>query len=100
MDIVCNSSLYAVSILPSFPLYGALPGRAKYRVSVPWIMYVVDNNVPFTSSDPFCDVVKTMFPDSKIAQDFACRRTKTTSICKDMIENSQKEHFNGKYVFT
>ena len=52
------------------------------RAETLWTLYVVDNNMPFTSSDGFCDVVKTMFPDSKIAQDFACRRTKTTSIAR------------------
>ena len=50
------------------------------RTETLWTLYVVDNNMPFTSSDGFCDVIKTVFPDSKIAQDFACRRTKTTSI--------------------
>ena len=53
-----------------------------FRAETLWTLYVVDNNMPFTSSDGFCDVVKTIFPDSKIAQDFACRRTKTTSIAR------------------
>ena len=41
------------------------------RAETLWTLYVVDNNMPFTSSDGFCDVVKTMFPDSKIDKDFA-----------------------------
>ena len=52
------------------------------RAETLWTLYVVDSNMPFTNSDGFCDVVKTMFPDNKIAQDFACRRTKTTSIAR------------------
>ena len=54
------------------------------RAETLWTLYVVDNNMPFTSSDGFCDVVKTMFPDSKIAQDFTCCRTKTTFIARKL----------------
>ena len=36
------------------------------RAETLWTLYIVDNNMPFTSSDGFCDVVKTMFPDSKL----------------------------------
>ena len=53
------------------------------RAETLWTLYVVENNMPFVSSDGFCDVVKSMF--------------------MDIIENGQKEHFNGyygKYMFT
>ena len=70
------------------------------QIETLWTLYVVDNNMPFTSSDGFCDVVKTMFADSKIAQDFCLSQYQNHFHCKDMIENSQKEHFNSKCVFT
>lgn len=37
------------------------------RAETLWTEYVVDHNMPFASSDDFTDVVKKMFPDSKIA---------------------------------
>ena len=37
------------------------------RAETLWTQFVVDHNMPFTTSDAFTDVVKQMFPDSKVA---------------------------------
>ena len=66
------------------------------RAETLWPLYVVDNNMPFTSPDGFCDVVKT----KKNCPRFCLSQNQNHFHCKDMIENSQKEHFNGKYMFT
>ena len=50
------------------------------RAETLWTLYVVEHNMPFTSSDSFSDIAKVMFPDSKVAREFSCRRTKTTAI--------------------
>ena len=48
-----------------------------------WTQYVVDYNMPFTSSDDFTEIVKKMFFVSKIATLFShCRCTKTTEIAR------------------
>ena len=42
--------------------------------------YVAEHNCAFLVADNFSDLVKTMFPDSNIAQKFSCKRSKTTHI--------------------
>ena len=54
------------------------------RAETLWTEYVIEHNMPFVSSDDFTDVVKKMFPDSKIASQFSCRRTKTTAIARTL----------------
>ena len=44
--------------------------------------FVAEHNLPFFAADHFTKLCKVMFPDSKIAQGFACCRTKTTAIVK------------------
>ena len=36
------------------------------RAETLWTLYVVEHNMPFTSSDSFSDIAKVMFPDSKV----------------------------------
>ena len=42
--------------------------------------FIAEHNLPFLAADHFNKLCKVMFPDSKIAQEFACGRTKTTSL--------------------
>ena len=50
-----------------------------------WAMFLAKHNVPFLASDHASDLFKSMFPDSKIAKNFACARTKATSIVKEAL---------------
>ena len=56
-----------------------------------WTEYVIEHNLPFSSSDDFSSLVKKMFPDSKIAQQFACCHTKTTAIARVLGQETQGE---------
>ena len=47
--------------------------------------FAAEHNLSFTVSDHFTDLCKKMFPDSKIAEKFACKRTKCTQIVKQAI---------------
>ena len=47
--------------------------------------FVVEHNLPFAVADHFSDLCKKMFPDSKTAENFACKRTKCTQIVKQAI---------------
>ena len=42
--------------------------------------FIAEHNLPFSASDHFTKLCKAIFPDSKIAEGFACGRTKATSI--------------------
>ncbi len=47
-----------------------------------FVSFIAEHNLPFLTADHFIKLCKKMFPDSNIAQEFACRRTKTTAIVK------------------
>ena len=47
--------------------------------------FIAEHNLPFLAADHFNKLCKVMFPDSKIAQGFACGRTKTTAIVKHAL---------------
>ena len=42
--------------------------------------FVAEHNLPFLAADHLTNLVKTMFPDSKIADLYSSARTKTTAI--------------------
>ena len=44
--------------------------------------FLAEHNIPFLAADHFNKLCKVMFPDSKIADNFASARTKTTAIIK------------------
>ena len=64
--------------------------------------FIAEHKLPFLTADHFTKLCKKMFPDSKIAERFACGRTKTTAIVKhalapalnaDIIAECQKSPF-------
>ena len=44
--------------------------------------FVAEHNLPFRTGDHFTKLVKSMFPDSDIARQFQCSRTKTSVITR------------------
>lgn len=55
--------------------------RAEIKVAA----FIVEHNLPFRVMDHLSGLVSTSFPDSKIAQDFSSKRTKTRSIIKNVM---------------
>lgn len=53
--------------------------------------FLVEHNLPLAVADHFCPLLKSMCPDSKIAQNYACKRTKTTAVVQSLAEASQSE---------
>lgn len=47
--------------------------------------FVAEHNLVFLAADHFTKLCKQMFPDSKIAKEFSCGRTKTQSIIKSSL---------------
>ena len=56
-----------------------------------FVNFLVEYNISFNTADHFTELVKSMFPDSKIAKGFKCGRTKTTCILKNAIAPSARE---------
>ena len=47
--------------------------------------------MPFAVGDHFTELVKKPFPDSQIAQNFQCKRTKTTSIVSEVLAPIERQ---------
>ena len=55
-----------------------------------WCKFIVEHNLPFAVSDCFSQLAPVMFPDSKIASKFGCKRTKTAAIVTEAL--APEEH--------
>ena len=53
--------------------------------------FVAEHNFPFVVADLFTQLHSKLFPDSKIASKFACKRTKCTQIIKRAIAPSLED---------
>ena len=65
--------------------------------------FIAMHNIPFEAADHLSTLLPTMFPDSKIAKDFACKHTKTKCDTLDphfknpIIETIREHPFNLLY---
>ena len=50
-----------------------------------WALFLAKDNVAFLASDHASKLFKKMFPDSKIAKNVGCARTKATTIVKESL---------------
>lgn len=46
--------------------------------------FLIEHNLPFSTADHLTELVKVMFPDSRIAKEFASKRTKSTAIARTL----------------
>lgn len=51
--------------------------------------FIIEHNLPMAVADHLSSLMKKMFPDSKIAEKFACRRTKTTAIAQTLGQETR-----------
>ena len=58
--------------------------------------FISMHNLPFEAADHLSTLLPTMFPDSKIAKDFACKHTKTKAIICDALD----PHFKKPIIET
>ena len=59
--------------------------KSTTEVETRWAMFVSKHNVAFLTSDHATKLFPKMFPDSEIAKQVACARTKTTAIVKEAL---------------
>ncbi|KAL0830023.1 hypothetical protein ABMA28_003481 [Loxostege sticticalis] len=57
--------------------------------------FVAEHNISFLAMDHLSDLLKSCFPDSKIAADLAMKRDKCTATVKNVIGESQKEYLEN-----
>jgi guanyl-specific ribonuclease Sa len=53
------------------------------------VNFLLEHNIAMNAMDHFSDLCKKMFPDSKLAKDFSCKRTKSTCVAKELGSNAQ-----------
>ncbi|KAF2901208.1 hypothetical protein ILUMI_04975 [Ignelater luminosus] len=58
--------------------------------------FVVEHNLPFLVMDHLPDLIRSVCPDSKIAQEIKCSRTKATTIVNDCMSLPVKENIISK----
>ena len=57
-----------------------------------YTIFVAEHNLAFSTGDHFTKLCKKMFPDSKIAEGFACGATKTQAIIKSALAPALNEN--------
>ena len=62
--------------------------------------FVAEHNLPFAVADHFNNLVLVMFPDSKIAAEFACARTKTAALITHALAPEPVVEAISKQPFT
>ena len=55
------------------------------------VSFIVGNNLPLATADKLSDLMPAMFPDSKIAGAFACKRTKTTHVVHEIAQDCKSK---------
>lgn len=88
--------------MKSIPKSSSLPESLKVKINpliqkvksskIKIAAFIAEHNISFLTMDHFSDLLKTCFPDSDIAQNINLKRTKTTSVIKNVIGKSQKEY--------
>ena len=53
--------------------------------------FLVEHNIPLSAADHAGNLFKRMFPDSKIAKNYSCARTKSTAITREMSKQMQEK---------
>ena len=60
------------------------------RAEIAMVNFLIEHNLPLAAADHATSMFNTVFVDSKIAKNFACRRTKATSVLYFLAEKEQK----------
>ena len=61
------------------------------RAELCFARFVTEHNLPFAVADHFNSLCSVMFPDSKIAAEFACARTKTAALITHALAPAANE---------
>lgn len=56
--------------------------------------FLAEHNISFLTSDHLTELLKNIFPDSKIAQKMQLKRTKSACITSNVIARAHKEHLS------
>lgn len=88
-----RKSHIALNNIPLLSSTTLLQNQVK-NAEVRFAAFIAEHNLPFNISSHASDLFKSMFPDSKIATEFKCKKTKTASIIKNILGETSSHEFN------
>nr|XP_042896620.1 uncharacterized protein LOC122269097 [Parasteatoda tepidariorum] len=68
--------------------------NSAIRAEALFTSFIVEHNIPINVADHVGPLMRNMFPDSKIAKEYSCARTKTTAIVGEMARSNKLEITN------
>ena len=72
--------------------------KSVSKAKILWTLNVITKNQSFRSSGSD-SLFKTMFPDSKIAKQFSCGKTKIMNLCLFGLPHKEKIHEQNDFFY-
>jgi len=87
-----NSVAKTPSVIESFsPKFTPLIQKVK-SAEIKLVAFIAEHNIPFLAMDHLSELIKNLDPDSEVLKNIQLKRTKTTSIMKNVIGRTHKEY--------
>lgn len=88
-----NSLSKIPSLMESFfPKFTPLKQKIK-SAEIKQTAFIAEHNIPFLAMDHLSELIKSLDPESEVLKNIQLKRTKTTSIMKNVIGRTHKEYF-------
>ena len=85
-----NTQKNSVGVLPLQSYVGPIREESAIRKEVLFAYFLGKHHLAFQLGDHCTKLFKLMFPDSSIAKDFKCSRTKATAVLKVIAQDCRK----------
>ena len=85
-----SSSVTTVPKITGFFTQSQSPDLSVIRAETLFTSFLIEHNIAAAAADHAGKLFREMFPDSKIAKDYSCGRTKTACIVPTLADNALK----------
>jgi hypothetical protein len=98
-NVKLRSTTKSINAHFSVPSSDSIPTQVT-RAEILWANFLAEHQLSFKISDHASKLFKVMFPDSQIAKQFKCGRTKAKSIlCESVAPNLQEHIVRGNHRY-
>lgn len=99
-NLSSNSVSKTPSVMESFsPKFTPLIQKVK-SAEIKLVAFVAEHNIPFLAMDHLSELIKNLDPESEVLKNIQLKRTKSTSIMKNVIGRTHKEYLVGCLINT